>query len=108
MGEVLDLEKIAPLSCVVGGFNTGALEAIPPAITPKPHNLVSVCMTLAPAELPPLCEGPRCVPVNKNLCCLFKRTQFLLKRHTGTQRMPGFLVAFSLTWVDEIPTDFHC
>lgn len=77
-----------------GRLHRGIIEAVTLALIMNPQNLVFPCMSLAPLELPPLCESPEWGPVRESVCRPFKRIS----------RFPG---AFHLTWMGGILAVFH-
>lgn len=90
-----NLGKRVPLSWVVRGLNPGALEAVPLVLIPKPHNLVSPCMTLAPSELPLLFESPEWVPTNESFCVV------VLRGHLGFQKSSISPGQWNLHWFSQ-------
>ena len=79
---------------VIGGLNTGTMLFIPSALTLKPYNLVSPCMSLVPLTFCPP-PGPRVS------ACEWE------SMHGPFKRTPWFPEALHLTRTDGIPADIH-
>lgn len=81
------------MGCLGEELSTEKLAAVPPAVSPKPHNPSSPCITPVPSELPFLHGNSECMSVRFFLCWCIKWTS-------------GFQAFSSLTQKDGILTDF--